>query len=223
MSKKALLDWFSRRRESVVASKTLEHVLKIVDTCVELDKALSAVVSSNRTRAIDALHRLMMRENEADTIERELFNELSRGELESKEREDLMHLVRRIDLIADWAKVAGRNLQILIEAEIYIPKAVWVEFKEMSKHTVDCSKTLAKIVEVFGRNADKVIKGAREVNRIEHRIDDLYYETKKALVKSTADPRAVILLNDFLEGIENAGDYCKDAADILSILVLAGR
>jgi predicted phosphate transport protein (TIGR00153 family) len=198
-------------------------VLKIVDTCVELDKSIGAVLSSNRSGAIDALHRLMMRENEADTVERELFNELSRGELESKEREDLMHLVRRVDLIADWAKVAGRNLQILIETEIHIPKEVWAEYKEMSKNTVDCARMLSKTVEAFGQDADQVIIHAREVNRIEHVIDDLYYRTKKALVKSTADPRAVILLNDFLEGIENASDYCKDAADILSILVLAGR
>ncbi len=223
MSEKALLGWFSRRRESVIASKTIDHVLKIVDTCVELDKAIGAVISDNRSGAIDALHRLMMRENEADTIERELFNELSRGELNPKDREDLMHLVKRMDLVADWAKVGGRNLQILIEIELHIPTDVWAEFKEISKNMVDCARSLAKTVEAFGEDADRVIKWARETNRIEHVIDDLYYRTKKAMVKSTADPRVVILLNDFLEGMENASDFCKDAADIFSILVLGGR
>lgn len=223
MSEKALLGWFSRRKESVTASMTRDHVTKIVDTCVELDKALGAAMSDDRTRAIDALHRLMLRENEADTIERELFNELTRGELESRDREDLMHLVRRIDLVADWAKVAGRNLQILMETEIYIPSELWAEYKEITKNLVDCARLLSKTVTAFGEDADGVIKGAREVNRMEHVIDDLYYRTKKALVKSTADPRVVILLNDLLAGIENASDFCKDAADILSVLVLAGR
>ena len=207
----------------MIASKTNDHVRKIVDTCIELDKAIGAVVKENNSGAIDALHRLMMRENEADTVERELFNELSRGELEPKDREDLMHLVRRMDLIADWAKVAGRNLQIMIETELHIPNEVWAEFKEISKNMVDCARSLSKTVEAFGEDADGVIKGARETNRIEHVIDDLYYRTKKAMVRSTADPRVVILLNDFLEGIENASDYCKEAADILSVLVLGGR
>jgi predicted phosphate transport protein (TIGR00153 family) len=223
LSEKALLSWFSRRRESVVASKTLDHAVKIVDTVVELDKAVGAAVVEDRTAAMDALHRLMMRENEADTIERELFSELSRGELEPKDREDLMQLVRNVDLVADWAKVAGRNLQILIETEIHISKDVWARFKEITLSTVDCAKLLVKTVEAFGVNADLVIDKAAEVNRLERVIDDLYYRIKKALVKSTADPRVVILLNDLLAGIENASDYCKDAADTLAVLVLAGR
>ncbi len=223
MSEKALLSWFSRRKESVVASKTLDHALKVADTCVELDKAVKAALTDKRTQSLDALHRLYMRENEADTVERELFNELSRGELESKDREDLMQLVRNVDLIADWSKVAGRNLQILIESEIHIPEDVWMGYKEITKNTVDCAKLLVKTVEAFGDNADLVIKGARDINHLERVIDDLYYRAKKALVKSTADPRVVILLNDLLAGIENASDYCKDAADILAVLVLVGR
>jgi predicted phosphate transport protein (TIGR00153 family) len=223
LSEKALLSWFSRRKESVVASKTLDHAMKIADTVVELDKAIGAAMAEDRTAAMDALHRLMMRENEADTIERELFNELSRGELEPKDREDLMRLVRNVDLVADWAKVAGRNLQILIETEIHISKDVWARFKEITMSTVDCARLLVKTVEAFGVNADHVIDKAAEVNRLERVIDDLYYRIKKALVKSTADPRVVILLNDLLAGIENASDFCKDAADTLAVLVLAGR
>lgn len=223
MSEKALLGWFSRRKESVVASKTLDHALKIVDSVVELDKAVGAAVTDDRTVAIDALHRLMIRENEADTIERELFSELSRGELPSKDREDLMELVRNVDLVADWAKVAGRNLQILIETEIHIPKDVWVGYKEITKNTVDCAKLLVRTVEAFGVDADRVIAQSSEINKLERVIDDLYYRTKKALVKSTADPRVVILLNDLLAGIENASDYCKDAADTLAVLVISGR
>jgi predicted phosphate transport protein (TIGR00153 family) len=223
LSEKALLSWFSRRKESVVASKTLDHAVKIADTVVELDKAIGAAVAEDRTSAMDALHRLMMRENEADTIERELFSELSRGELEPKDREDLMQLVRNVDLVADWAKVAGRNLQILIETEIHISKNVWARFKEISMSTVDCAKLLVRTVEAFGVDADQVIERAGEVNQLERVIDDLYYRIKKALVKSTADPRVVILLNDLLAGIENASDFCKDAADTLAVLVLAGR
>ncbi len=223
MSEKALLGWFSKRRESVIASKTLDHALKVADTCVELDKAVGAAVSEDRTAAIDALHRLMMRENEADSVEKELFNELRRGELSSKDRMDLLQLVGNVDLVADWAKVAGRNLQILMETEIYVPKDVWAGFKEITKNTVDCARMLVKSVEAFGVDADKVIERAREINRLERVIDDLYYRTKKALVKSTADPRVVILLNDLLAGIENASDFCHDAADTLAVLVLPGR
>jgi predicted phosphate transport protein (TIGR00153 family) len=223
LNEKALLSWFSRRKESVVASKTLDHAVKVADTVAELDKAIGGAVAEDRTVAMDALHRLMMRENEADIVERELFSELSRGELEPKDREDLMQLVRNVDLVADWAKVAGRNLQILIETEIHISKDVWARFKEISMSTVDCARLLVKTVEVFGVNADQVIERAGEVNSLERVIDDLYYRTKKALVKSTADPRVVILLNDLLAGIENASDFCKDAADTLAVLVLTGR
>ena len=50
-----------------------------------------------------------------------ISEELSKGDLEAKEREDLMHLTQNMDNVADWAKEAGMNLQLIIEAKVSVP------------------------------------------------------------------------------------------------------
>ena len=198
-------------------------VQKVLDTMVELDNALTALVSNRPEDAHDALRRLDMNEKAADNLEVDLFEALSAGDLTPKDREDMMRLVRRVDHIADWVKVAGRNVEIVIESKIKIPADVWKAFKEMSKNAVDCCRALKKTIECFGKDAEGVLRNRETVERLEHVIDEQYIETKKILVTSVSDARAVIILNDLLVGIENATDYCKGAADMLFILVMAGR
>jgi uncharacterized protein Yka (UPF0111/DUF47 family) len=54
-------------------------------------------------------------------------------------------------------------------------------------------------------------------------VDDLYFSNRKILVKIHTNPGIVVILNDLLEGIENATDYCKHSSDTLLSLALQGR
>ncbi len=223
MNEKALISWFAKRRESIIVKKTKEHMLKVVDTTVELDNAIASIIKGKKNEVKDCLKRLMANEKAADNIEVTLFKEITRGDLPPKDREDLMHLVRRIDYIADWIKVSGNNLKVLMDAKIEVPLEIWKMYRKMSKKAVDCTRALKNGIDNMGEDDDAVLRYREEVERLEHEIDDLYFATKKGLITSFMDPRAMIVLADFLEGIEEAVDYCKAAADMLYILVLAGR
>ncbi len=223
MSEKALLDWFGRRRGHEAVRLAQEHVLKVMDTTAEMDNALGAMVAGDRDGVLSSLRRVELNEKAADSVETAMFEALTTGEIASKDREDLMRLVRRVDHVADWIKVAARNLQIIIESGTEIPPDVWTHYKEMSKNTLDCARALKETVDAFGKDADAVRRHRHRVEQLERLIDDLYFDVKKNLVSATAEPGAVILLNDLLEGIENAADYCKGSADMLYILVMAGR
>jgi uncharacterized protein Yka (UPF0111/DUF47 family) len=63
------------------------------------------------------------------------------------------------------------------------------------------------------------MKHEREVEASEHVLDDLYFATKKEILFAQMDPRAIFLMRDMLHGIENSADSCKDAADMIHILV----
>ena len=115
MSEKKYSIWFAKRRESTVVEGTKAHVLKIVDTCQELVNAVGAIKEKDEVKAKAALARLEQHERAADIIELSLNEELAIGELPAKEREDLMHLVKRIDHVADWTKSAGRNIDAIID------------------------------------------------------------------------------------------------------------
>ena len=223
MSEKSQLEWFRNRRESRALAMVREHVTKTVDAAEELDNVLDAAVRSRKDELAAAFKRLLMNEKSADNVEINLVEELSRGELPPKDREDLMRLVSSVDLIADWLKVSGKNVDLLQETGVTIPPEVWSSFKEMTKNTLDCARALKAMIDVYGVNYDKMIKARDEVKRLENVVDDLYFTNRKILVKIHTNPGIVVILNDLLEGIENATDYCKHSSDTLLSLALQGR
>jgi predicted phosphate transport protein (TIGR00153 family) len=213
------LEWFGKRRESVVMSGIRDHVRAVGDAASELNKAVTALCGADSPKAMDALNRMLLAEQEADSVEERMSMELSKGDMEPKEREDLMRLVRRMDFIADWSKEAGMNLQLILEGGVKVPCSLWSHYHEMTIELERAAKELRASIENLGINEEMAEKHSREVERLEHVLDDLYFVTKKEILFSDIDPRAVFLLRDMLHGIENAADSCKDVADIIHILI----
>jgi predicted phosphate transport protein (TIGR00153 family) len=214
-----LLEWFNKRRESVVMNGIRDHVRAVGDATSELNKAVTALCGSDPSKAMDALNRMLLAEQEADSLEDRMSMELSKGDMEPKEREDLMRMVRRMDFIADWSKEAGMNLQLILEAGVKVPCSLWTHYHEMTIELERATKELRASIENLGINEQMAEKHSREVERLEHVLDELYFVTKKEILFSDIDPRAVFLLRDMLHGIENAADSCKDVADIIHILI----
>lgn len=214
-----MLSWFKRRRESNVMKWAREHLKKVVDTLQELDNALGAIASGNEKEMEASLERLSMNEKAADKLEVMLFETLSRGEMEPKERQDMLRLVRGMDEIADWTKAAGRSLDIIVNTRIIVPPGVFESVKKIAMTAAECSRALGRSLNALGVDDDEVLSQRSRVEKLEHEIDDLYFEAKKDIVKRVEQGRGVLLLNDLLTAIENASDTCKEAADMLFILV----
>lgn len=225
MSEKGtLMEWFGKRRESVVTKAMREHVEKVGDTVSELNRAMAAMVKGDRDTAMDAMKRLVLSEKEADRIQEMITEELSKGDMDSKEREDLMHLIRRLDYVADWAKEAGIDMQLVLETKVNVPISLWTKYAAMTAELEKAAKSLRMSIDALGVDADAVIKYERSVEVSEHVLDEMYYSTKKEILLATElDPRAIYLMRDLLHGIENSADKCKDSADILHILVVSQR
>ncbi len=200
-----------------------EHITKVIDTSVDLDNALEAILDNQREAALDAVKTLYMDERAADNMEVTLFEELSKGELDPKQRETLMRLVRRIDDVTEYLEQAGLNLELLQESVKSVPREFWSLYKELSKMLVEETKALRAAVESFGRDDEEVLKHREEVKRLEQQIDDGYFRLRKKLIRSPSDPMAMLILTDLLGAIENASDNAKEAADMLFILVMANR
>jgi uncharacterized protein len=217
--RKSLMEWFGKRRESVVMSGIRDHVRAVGDSVSELNKAVTALCGADKEKALEALNRMLLSEKEADNIEKRISEELSKGDMEAKEREDLMRMVRRMDYIADWSKEAGMNLQLILEAGVKVPINLWSHYHEMTIELEKATKELRASIENLGINHELANKHSREVERLEHVLDEMYFVTKKEILFSDTDPRAVFLLRDMLHGIENSADSCKDVADIIHILL----
>jgi len=218
---KSLMDWFRKRRESVVMRQLRSHALKVFDTISELDRAISSIIQGAPNMASGAIQRVLLSEKAADNLEESISEELSKGDLSSRQRGDLLHLVRRMDHGADWAKEAAMNLSLIIEAKVMVPATLWSGYQEMSVKLKDLAYHLKGAVENLGKDQDAVLADWHRVEELEHILDEQYFRTKKEILLSEMDARAIFLMRDLLHGMENSADSCKDAADTIHIFVTA--
>lgn len=219
----SLLEWFYSRRESVVSRDMRGHAQDVGDTIIEFNRAMSMLCRGEREQALDALKRSFLAEKAADAREQSLSEELSRGDLEEKNREDLLHLVRRMDYAADWCKEAGMNLQLVLEIGIPVPLEIWKKFNTMTVELEKMAKGLKICVDNLGVNNDLVLRTRTDIEDSEHVMDDMYFMMKKEFFLSNMDARAIYLMRDLLHGVENSADNFKDSADIIHILIVAQR
>ena len=202
--------------------QTREHAKKVEDALVELDNAIAGMMAGKKAQAMEAIKRLDINETAADSIEDDIFEEISKGDMDPSARGDLMRLIRRVDSAADWAKAGSRNLEILIETRARIKPILWMRFKEVTKLNVDSGRVLRQSLEALGVSDARVLRGRKEIDRFERQVDVLYYDLKKEMLRAVDDPKAVVVLNDFLTALENASDSCAAAAEMLFIMVVSG-
>ncbi len=213
--------WFAKRRKSKVLEIADRQMTLAIDTVIELGKSINAASKGKKEEAKKSFEKLSMIEHEIDELRRTVFEELTRGSLPSKDREDIMHLVKRLDEMADHVKDAGRAVFLLLEADV--AKEMWKQFAETSKDLVECATTLRKAIEKLGTNPAEAMELAKKIDEIEGRVDEKYLESKALLLRRSDDMNAatISLLKDLIEEMEHVADSCDDTADYVRILTVA--
>jgi predicted phosphate transport protein (TIGR00153 family) len=213
--------WFSERRKTKVLEMADRQMTLAIDTVIELEKSINFALNSDKEKAIASFDKLSSIEHEIDELRRIVMEELTRGSLQSKDREDIMHLVKRLDQMADHVKDASRAVILLLEAEV--PKEMWKQFAKTAKDLVDCATTLRKAIENLGTNPVKAMELAKQIDKIEQRADEKYLKSKALLLKYSKETGVVtiLLLKDLIEEMEHVADACDDTADYVRILTVS--
>lgn len=213
--------WFAQRRKSKVLEIADRQMTLAIDTVVELGKSINAALNGNKKQALESIERLSTTEHEIDELRRTVFEELTRGSMPSKDREDIMHLVKRLDDMADHVKDAARAVLLLLEAKV--PREMWEHFVETSEDLVACASTLRKAIEKLGTNPPEAMELAKKIDEIEGRVDEKYLKAKKLLLKNSnkMDAATISLVKDLIEEMEHVADSCDDIADYVRILTVA--
>jgi predicted phosphate transport protein (TIGR00153 family) len=211
--------WFEKRRRTKALDLAQEQITKAIDTVTLLHQATQSISEGKMKEAMLRIQNLFKTEEEVDTLRVEVFKELSKGAaLFADYREDLLHLVKRLDTLADHVKDAARCMEMLGEAEI--PQELCQNTVHMTGALVDCSRALRASIERLSVAPAEAIEGSKKVEEIEHGIDEDYLKTKKLFVKygQKMNPGALVIYDDLIEFIEQAADMCADTADYIVIL-----
>ncbi len=220
-----LLPWFEKRRKSRTLTLAQQEMMKAIDTVNILERALAAFCEGNAEESKQHIERLFQEEVEIDNLRRAVFEELTKGELPPKYREDLKSLVGRLDRLADNVKDAARNIKILAEAKAVVPKEILVRNLQIARNLVECTRYLNMSIEALGSDPVKAKELTFKVDAYEGLIDDEVLDLKILFVKTAREVNAptLMILKDLVDAMEQASDMCDDTADYVRTLAIAEK
>ena len=215
-------NWFEKRRKTKGLELAHEQITKAFETVTWLHKATKSFSDGNFAEAKQHIQNLYKAEEEVDKLRTEVFMELSKGiALVADYREDLLHVVKRLDTMADHTKDAARCLEMLANAKI--PNELCEKTVFMTSKLVETAQTLRNSIEKIATNPAEAIEKAKKVGEIEHILDQEYLRAKSLFLKygTEIDCGTMVIFDDLIEFLEAAADMCADTADY--ILVLSSR
>jgi predicted phosphate transport protein (TIGR00153 family) len=212
--------WFEKRRKNKVLDIADRQMTVALDTVNDLERAIKAASAGDIGEAKTTIERLFKVEEEIDDLRRIVFEELTKGNLGFQEREDIMHLVKRLDMMADYVKDSARNVLVLLQANI--PKDVWKAFFEMASGIVKTAAVLRESLSNLGENPVKARAISEKVEDEENKVDKKQLEIKSLLLKygKEINPWSLLILKDLLDSMEEAADSCADTGDYIRVLTV---
>jgi predicted phosphate transport protein (TIGR00153 family) len=214
-----LIKWFENRRETRVIIMMQQHLATTMSAVEDLERAVKAAASNDEKKMKESIDRVTRAEKEADKLRRDDMRELARGELPPHDREDLMHLMKRIDMVADWSRESTRILNVIPPKDI--PDNLKRAVVEMMSGARKCAVALRKSVSRMTKKPEEALKAADEVERLEEEVDALYENARKQLAKETEmNVGVAIMLNELLEAIETVADWCENVCDQVRIIIV---
>lgn len=214
--------WFERRRKNRAIELAQEQIVRALDTVMLLNRAMKSLEHGAHGEVEKNVNSLFETEEEVDKLRREIFMEMSRGTgFSAGYREDLLHLVKRLDTLADHVKDAARCLNILGDTKL--PAELVQSAAKMSENLVDCASTLRKSIERIATKPEEAVKYSIKVAEIEQKLDEEYLRAKRLFTIHGGEVNlgALVIFDNLIEFIEHAADMCADTADY--ILTLSSR
>lgn len=213
--------WFEKRRQSRAIHLMQSHLALTTGAVDELVRAIRFKISDDEKNCNDSVQKVSAMEMEADKLRRDTWLELAKGDVPPTDRDDLLHLSKRVDQVADWARESGRILSVTPIARA--PEALRKILVQMAETAQKCTWSTRKSVDALNTDLQEALRLADEVERIEEEADELYNQAR-AHYASLGDGRMqtgeAILLSELLEAVENISDWCENAVDHVRVIAV---
>ena len=155
-------------------------------------------------------------EQHADEVAHHTLALLHKTFITPFDRDDIVHLVKRLDDILDFLDGAAQRL---VSYELHdVPP----EMKQLLDTTLDSVVCVQKAVSALNdmKHSDMIMKMVVEINRLENVGDQIFRTAVSRLFRDEQDLRKVIKLKEIFELLETATDRCEDVSNVLETIVL---
>ena len=214
-----LIKWFAKRKETKALMTVQRHLALTTSIVEDLEKAIRASIKGDKKETERCISRVASSEREADGLRRNVMDEISTGELSPTDREDLMNLVKRVDMVADWSRESTRILGAIPMENV--PVSIKDESIEMIINVKECTVSLQKCVNSIMTKPEEALKAADTVERQEEKVDDIHEKARILLGKEDIQKAGVaVLIGQLFEAIEMIADSCEDACDQVRVIIV---
>lgn len=219
----SLIEYLKRERTLKALEKSIKHA-QIVQNCVkELNVGLNLLLKEkDLDKAHEFLHNVDLLEGDADDLRREIQKDISRGELNPTIRQNLSHLIKRMDDVANCCTGVARRIST-------IPVKFWEQSSdltinlilEMMQTTVECVQYLDKIViDLLGERSN-IKEYAKKINQHEHSVDLLNIKLRQSLQETDYKINyfTAFTVGNVFDILEAISDSIESVADYIIVLL----
>jgi len=214
-----LIKWFEKRRETKALATVQRHLALTTEIVADLEMAIGASIRKDEKEKQTGIKRVTSGEKEADRLRRKVMDDISKGELSPIDRADLMELVKKVDMVADWSRESTRVLTAVSMDQV--PTALKDVFMEMVRNVKDCAISLQRCVNKMMTKPEEALQAADTVERKEEKVDDIHEKARTLLGKEDLPTAGVaVLVSQLFEAIEMIADSCEDACDQVRVIMV---
>ena len=223
----SLIEYLKRKTALNVLEKTIKHA-QVVQNCVrELEVGLNILLKEeNLEKARENFSKVDLLEDEADKLRREILKDVSRGELNPSIRQNLSHLIKRLDDVANCSTGVARRITT-------IPNKFWEQSSEETlklileiiETTVEAVSNLDKLVSDLVGERKSVKEYAQKINQLEHDVDLLNIKLRESLQKTEYDVNffTIFTVGNIFDILEAISDSIEGVADYIIVLLTSSR
>ncbi len=223
----SLIEYLKRETALNALEKTIEHAQKVQECVRELDTGLQILLTEKSLeKSHDIFHNVDIIERDADKLRRKIQQDISRGELDPSIRQNLSHLVKRMDDVANCCTGVARRIAT-------VPVKFWEQSSEetislisqIMTTTVECGEFLDKIVMDLVEERKNVKEIARKINQHEHKIDLLNIKLRKSLQQTHYDVNffTIFTVGNIFDILEAISDSIEGVADYIMVLLTSEK
>jgi uncharacterized protein Yka (UPF0111/DUF47 family) len=161
---------------------------------------------------------LKQEERACDEVVSQIVSALDRTFITPFDREDIHALATKIDDIMDNMEETAYRF-----AEFRMDRPT-DEAVALARIIEECCRHLAQAVRLCRnlKNVDAMQKSLQEVTRLENEADTLYRDSDSALFANPPDTLQLIKLRELYGWLEDTVDACKNAALVLTTIIVKG-
>ena len=223
----SLIEYLKRETALNALEKTIKHAQKVQECVKTLDTGLQMLLKEKELdKTHDTFHKVDLLEGEADDLRRELQRDVSRGELDPSVRQNLSHLIKRIDDVANCCTGVARRIAT-------VPIKFWEQssdetinlVSEIMKTTVVCAQFLDKIVIDLVKDRKDVKEIAAQINYYEHEVDLLNIKLRRSLQETDYHVNyfTIFTVGNIFDILEAISDSIEEVADYIMVLLISAQ